>query len=78
VAQEAERLNVAEVRVDLTKVQFMNSACIKGFVNWIGQLQALPPDRQYQIQFISNPAAYWQRRTLQALVVFGGDLIAVS
>jgi hypothetical protein len=78
VASEAARLSLRRVRFDLSRVEFMSSSCIKGFVNWIGQLQALPPDRQYRIAFISDPAAQWQRRTLQALLVIGGDLIELT
>jgi anti-sigma regulatory factor (Ser/Thr protein kinase) len=77
-AREASRLGIAEVRVDLSKVEFMNSSCIKAFVNWIGQVQGLPPEKRYRIQFISDPTAQWQRRTLHALSVFGGELVGIS
>jgi hypothetical protein len=78
MASEATRLHVRRVKVDLSKVEFMNSSCIKGFVNWIGEIQELPADRQYHIHFVSDGAAQWQRRTLQALMVFGGDLIELA
>ena len=78
MASEAARLGARRVRVDISKVEFMSSSCIKGLVNWIGEIQGLPVDRQYQIHFISDPAAQWQRRTLQALAVFGGDLVETT
>jgi hypothetical protein len=78
VASEASRLEVKRVRVDVRKVELMNSSCIKGFVNWIGELQDQPPERQYKIQFVADPTTQWQRRTLQAFVVFGGELIEVA
>jgi hypothetical protein len=78
VAGEATRLSLRRVRFDLSKVEFMSSSCIKGFVTWIGQIQGLPPERQYRITFIADPTAQWQRRTLQALLVIGGDLIELS
>jgi hypothetical protein len=65
------------VDTDLRQVEFMNSTCIKGFVNWISQVQELPPEQRYRIKFISNPAAQWQRRALKTLAIFGGDLIAI-
>jgi hypothetical protein len=78
LASEASRLRVRRVRVDLRRVELMNSSCIKGFVNWIGELQEQPPERRYQIHFLADPMTQWQRRTLQAFVVFGGDLIEVA
>jgi hypothetical protein len=78
MAGEASRLRMRRVRVDLSRVEFMSSSCIKGFVNWIGELQELPVDRQYHICFVSDPGAQWQRRTLQALMVFGGDLVELA
>jgi hypothetical protein len=78
MAGEAVRLAVRRVRVDLAKVEFMNSSCIKGFVNWIGEIQDLPVDHQYHIMFISDTGAQWQRRALQALMVFGGDLVELA
>jgi hypothetical protein len=77
VASEAARVGLTEVDLDLSAVEFMNSTCIKGFVNWISQVQELPPARRYRIKFISNPTAQWQRRALKTLAIFGGDLIAI-
>jgi hypothetical protein len=77
VASEAMRIGVTDVDTDLRQVEFMNSTCIKGFVNWISQVQELPPEQRYRIKFISNPAAQWQRRALKTLAIFGGDLIAI-
>jgi hypothetical protein len=78
VASEAVRLGLRRVRFDLSRVEFMSSSCIKGFVSWIGQLQRLPADRQYRIAFVADPAAHWQRRTVHALMVIGGDLVEIS
>jgi hypothetical protein len=78
VAAEAARLALEKVRVDLSTLEFMSSSCIKGFVNWIGDLHALPADRRYSIVFVANPTAAWQRRTLQALVTIGADLVSVA
>jgi hypothetical protein len=77
VASEAARIGITEVDTDLSAVEFMNSTCIKGFVNWISQMLELPPAQRYRIKFISNPAAQWQRRALKTLAIFGGDLIAI-
>jgi hypothetical protein len=78
LAAEATRLHLRRVRFDLSKVEFLSSSCLKGFVNWIGEVQGLPSERQYRIAFIADPAAQWQRRTVQALLVIGGDLIELS
>jgi hypothetical protein len=71
-------LRVREVAVDFRHVQFMNSSCFKGFVDWLSEVQAGGTERHYQIRFLSNPALSWQRRSLQALRCFAMDAIRIE
>lgn len=78
VHEEAQRLAVARVRVDLCALEFMNSSCLKSFVTWISQDRDLAPEKRYAIHFVSRPEILWQRRSLHALRCFAVDLITVE
>ncbi|MEJ7728366.1 MAG: hypothetical protein WKG00_04045 [Polyangiaceae bacterium] len=71
-------LGVQEVAVDFRNVEFMNSSCFKGFVDWLSEVQRAGTERHYQIRFLSNPALTWQRRSLQALRCFAMDAIRIE
>jgi hypothetical protein len=78
VHAKAMELSIAEVKMDLRDLEFMNSSCFKSFVSWIGQVQDLPEAGQYRILFLSNPSILWQRRSLHALSCFAADLIKIE
>lgn len=67
-----------EVAVDLRRLEFMNSSCIKSLVTWISDVRELPAARQYQIRFRSDPAMHWQKRSLHALRCFAVELITIE
>ena len=47
------------------------------FVRWIAQVDERPDDH-YRIRFLSDPAAQWQSRSLQALRAFAPNLVTVE
>lgn len=65
-----------EARVDLRNLEFMNSSCFKAFITWI--LAVDKASQRYPIRFLCNPAFHWQKRSLRALVNFGGDIVSVA
>ena len=75
---EAIRLDVREVTVDLQRLDFINSSCIKAFVNWIAMDQNESPTQQYRIRFVLNAKLHWQRRTINALMCFAPRLVQVA
>lgn len=75
---ELQRLSPVVARVDLRALEFMNSSCFKAFITWIVAVDRLPADRRYRIRFICNPTLHWQRRSLRAMVHFGGDIVSVE
>ena len=77
VHQSALELGIAEVRMDLRELEFMNSSCFKSFVSWISEVSDLPSG-QYRIRFLSNPSILWQRRSLHALSCFAAELITIE
>lgn len=77
VHQKAVELGIAEVRMDLRELEFMNSSCFKSFVSWISEVSDMPSG-QYRIRFLSNPSILWQRRSLHALSCFAAELITIE
>jgi anti-anti-sigma factor len=78
VHAEAQGRGVPEVEVDMRKLEFMNSSCLKCLVAWISRIQDTPPARQYRVNFRSSPALFWQKRSLQALAMLASDLVTVT
>jgi hypothetical protein len=77
-AQEAALAGaVTRVVIDFRDLEFMNSSCFKSFVTWLQNLMELPPERQYQIRFVSDPSKHWQARSLKALSCFAADLVEI-
>lgn len=74
---EVQRQSLREVHVDVRRLEFMNSSCLKSFVWWISTVQEQTPEGRYQIVFLSSPTVYWQRRSLNALACLAGDIISV-
>jgi hypothetical protein len=77
VHQTALELSIAEVRMDLRELEFMNSSCFKSFVSWISDVSDLTAG-QYRIRFLSNPSILWQRRSLHALSCFAAELVTIE
>jgi len=75
---EAARLGASETVVDLRELEFMNSSCLKRFVTWISNIQALDGSARYRVKFLSNPTMHWQKRSLHALRSFADDLVTVE
>jgi hypothetical protein len=78
VHAEAQGRGVPEVEVDMRKLEFMNSSCLKCLVAWISRIQDTPPPRQYRVNFRSSPALFWQKRSLQALALLASELVTVT
>jgi hypothetical protein len=79
VHQEAVRLGVREVTVDLLKLEFMNSSCFKRLVTWLSTLREVdgqPPP--YSVRFLSSPRVRWQKASLQALSCFAPGSVTVE
>jgi hypothetical protein len=58
---------LAEVKVDVTALGFLNSSGIKEFLSWILRRNRIPPDKKYKINFLFDPAIAWQPITLPRL-----------
>lgn len=58
---------LAEVKVDVTELSFLNSSGIKEFLSWILRRNRIPPEKKYKINFLFDPAVAWQPITLPRL-----------
>jgi hypothetical protein len=74
----AQRARVASVLIDLRRLEFMNSACLKALVSWLAEVRGLERDRRYSVCFLSNSDIHWQRRSLHALQCFAAELVQVQ
>lgn len=68
----------AEVIVDISQLEFMNSTCLKKIITWLGSLEALAPESRYRVRFLSDPTIRWQMRSLHALESFSAGLVTVE
>jgi hypothetical protein len=78
VDREASVGPVAEVVVDMRRLEFMNSSCLKTLVTWLNNVRQRPAAQQYLIRFLRDRAAYWQERSLAALKAFAPAIVHVE
>ena len=74
--QEAQRLQVARVIVDMAKVEFINSSCLKSFARWLGSLGKIGNEHQYSVTFCTDQP--WQRRSLEALKALAAGRVNIE
>jgi len=58
---------LAEVKVDVTALGFLNSSGIKEFLSWILRRNRIAPEKKYKINFLFDPTVAWQPITLPRL-----------
>jgi len=78
VHTEAQRCLAEEVTVDVRRLEFMNSSCLKSFAWWICAVQEQTGHGQYRIVFLSSPTVGWQRRSLKALASMAKEIISIQ
>jgi hypothetical protein len=76
--EQTHRRRPTEVVVDWRELDFMNSACLKTFVTWLGQLRDADEAAQYGVRFLFDRNKHWQRRTVGALQCFAPRLVTIE
>ena len=76
--EEAIRLNLKEVVMNLTQLEFLNSSGVKHFVKWLKRAAAVGEGQGYRIRILSSPLVPWQRRGLEALRCFAPQRVTVE
>ena len=75
VHNEVVKKKIKKIRVDITKLVFLNSAGIKEFVTWGVKLFDLPEELKYEIKYICNFDVPWQEASIELLVSLNSDLL---
>ena len=75
---ETRRLGLPKVTLDVRRLAFMNSSCLKSLVVWVTQIQDLPVAQRYKITLVSSPTLYWQKRSLFAISSLATDIVTVE
>ncbi len=76
--EEAERLSVTEVIVDVHELYFINSVCLKSLVVWIDKLVNSDPSIRYRLTFLVDSHLRWQDRSILALQRMAPDIVSVA
>lgn len=75
VHEQAMSGGIKEIQVDFTNLQFLNSAGLCEFTDWIDKLENAPDDKKYVICFIGAPAEHqWQKNTLQTMQLLSSQV----
>jgi hypothetical protein len=68
----------SRVLVDVNKLGFINSSCLKCLVSWIYTVHTDALERQYQIVFLTDHTAPWQERSFHALSCMCTELVSID
>jgi hypothetical protein len=74
---EALAEGLAEVRVDIIGLKFVNSSAIRLFVDWATTVKALKTPC-YKLCFVTDRRVTWQKTSFSALVSMVGDVLRVE
>ena len=75
---EACRVGISEVKLDIRELYFLNSSCMKLLVTWFTSLRELDSAKQYRVVVHSSPKLHWQRRSFDALRYIADGLVTVQ
>jgi len=76
VHEEAVRLDIDLVHVDISGLEFINSSCLMAIVSWIAAIQAIA--RRYHVSFHFKAVRPWHRRSLDVLAELGNGVVSVN
>ncbi|HEY4159517.1 MAG TPA: hypothetical protein VGM29_15515 [Polyangiaceae bacterium] len=68
---------VAELRVDVSGLSFVNSSAIRLFIDWTSWIKAMPAKR-YKLQFATTRRVTWQKTSFLALQSLAAEVISVE
>jgi hypothetical protein len=66
---------IAELRVDVSALSFVNSSAIRLFVDWTSWLKA---DKAYKLRFATNRHVTWQKTSFMALKSLADDVLSIE
>ena len=75
--QEVSRLRLTEVLVDVQRLRFINSSCLRHFGIWLARLAKAGEGERYRVTMSLNPAVAWQKRSFEPLQYVAPGLVTV-
>ena len=59
---------IKQIKLDITRLQFINSSGIKELIGWITKLDYISENNRYMINIKINENILWQERSASTLV----------
>lgn len=78
IHDEAQKLKVASIEVDVTGLLFVNSSAIRLFVDWAMWAKGGADAPIYQLVFHIKEGITWQRMTLAALTSLAPAVVRIE
>lgn len=75
LGQDAERLHSKRVQLDLTRLEFINSSCLKAFVSFVVRLK--DSSHPVHIEFLTDPGFPWQGRAVAPIARISPGTVCV-
>jgi hypothetical protein len=74
--QQALREELGEVTIELEKLEFINSSCLKAMVAWIYKVDT--EGKPYKIRLIRDATLHWQRTSLATLHRLAPEVVVIQ
>lgn len=68
---------VAELRIDVSALSFVNSSAIRLFVDWAGWIKS-SKNGSYKLRFATNRHVTWQKTSFMALKSLAEDVLSIE
>lgn len=76
--EKATAAHAAEVVIDVTRVGFMNAACLKTLVVWLSRLAEAASPPPYAVRIVSDERVAWQRRSLPRVAAVAAEVVSLE
>jgi len=76
LGQDAQRLHSRRVQLDLTRLLFINSSCLKAFVSFVVLLK--DGNRPVSIEFLTDAGFPWQGRAVAPIARISPGTVSVT
>jgi hypothetical protein len=73
---EAVKAQIAEIVIDVCRLEFLSSSCVLKLVGWLGRRDEA--GATYKVRFICTTRHHWQQRSLHALRAFAPDALTIE
>lgn len=68
---------IKEMKVDIRKLDFLNSSGIKELVVWVMKINEEDENKKYRINFICNDNLNWQRSSISTLEYLNANIVKI-